>query len=187
MSLPPCKPAPSQQPPVSKKYLMKTIQICSVFVLNDKNEVLAVRQEYERLNAHHWTLPGGGVDDGETPEIAAIREVMEETGLQVLGTPQKIYDVQCIDKDVTIHVHGFLFRDYDGVPTIHEAEISEIAFLPLDVAKIEMSKMDDESRLAPILKTIEALQAGNDLPCYQCHYLLGDNRSIIECRELSAA
>ncbi len=30
-----------------------------------------------------WTLPGGGVALGETPEEAAIREVMEETNLTV--------------------------------------------------------------------------------------------------------
>ena len=30
-----------------------------------------------------WTLPGGGLDPGEDPEKAAIREVKEETGIEV--------------------------------------------------------------------------------------------------------
>lgn len=31
----------------------------------------------------HWTLPGGGIDFGEDPSHAVVREVAEETGYQV--------------------------------------------------------------------------------------------------------
>jgi len=30
-----------------------------------------------------WTLPGGGLEPGETPEHAAVREVFEETGYEI--------------------------------------------------------------------------------------------------------
>ena len=45
----------------------------------DKSQVLLVK----RQDVPVWVLPGGGVDDGETSEAAVIREVFEETGLNV--------------------------------------------------------------------------------------------------------
>ena len=36
--------------------------------------------------AGKWTLPGGGIEFGEDPEETMVREVLEETGLQVRPT-----------------------------------------------------------------------------------------------------
>jgi ADP-ribose pyrophosphatase YjhB (NUDIX family) len=43
-------------------------------------------------DAGHWTLPGGGLAFGESPEAGAIRELEEETGLH--GTIRELVDVQ---------------------------------------------------------------------------------------------
>jgi 8-oxo-dGTP diphosphatase len=48
-------------------------------VLNDSGEVLVCHRRALNL----WELPGGGVEDGETPWDAVIREIAEETGLRV--------------------------------------------------------------------------------------------------------
>jgi len=39
--------------------------------------------ERYRNGTHYYVFPGGGVDEGETPEGAAVREMEEETGLRV--------------------------------------------------------------------------------------------------------
>ena len=46
------------------------------------NEVLMVQQKVQRGEIV-WIFPGGEIEKGETPEEACIREVKEETGLDV--------------------------------------------------------------------------------------------------------
>lgn len=51
-------------------------------ILNDKREVLLIKRKNEPFKGF-WALPGGFVDYGEKVEDAVIREVKEETGLDV--------------------------------------------------------------------------------------------------------
>jgi len=50
----------------------------TVYVL-DNGKLLLLKQERSKF----WLLPGGHIEDTELPHEAAIREVLEETGLQV--------------------------------------------------------------------------------------------------------
>jgi len=51
-------------------------------VLERDGQVAVVRIEKPDAPAY-FDLPGGGVDEGETPEVAVVREFAEETGLKV--------------------------------------------------------------------------------------------------------
>ena len=48
--------------------------------------------ERQRAGNHYFVFPGGGVDEGESPEQAAVREAEEELGLQV-RIQQKIVEM----------------------------------------------------------------------------------------------
>lgn len=52
----------------------------SVFVINPENKkiLLVHHKKYNK-----WVQPGGHIEDNETPEEAALREVYEETGVKV--------------------------------------------------------------------------------------------------------
>ncbi len=56
-------------------------------VINDAGEILLQR----RSDNNQWWLPGGAIEPGEEPAEAVVREVWEETGLQVV--PERIVGV----------------------------------------------------------------------------------------------
>jgi len=48
--------------------------------------------ERHRAGLNYFVFPGGGVDEGESPEQAAVREAMEELGVQV-AIKQKVAEI----------------------------------------------------------------------------------------------
>jgi 8-oxo-dGTP pyrophosphatase MutT (NUDIX family) len=53
--------------------------IAGIVFSPDRSAVLLIL----RRDVPVWVLPGGGIDAGETPEHAVVREILEETGLTV--------------------------------------------------------------------------------------------------------
>lgn len=50
-------------------------------ILNEDGQILCVQRNYA---PYGWTVPGGRLEDGESPEDGVIREVLEETGYRVI-------------------------------------------------------------------------------------------------------
>lgn len=67
---------------VASRIIRPLFQVFAAAVIFDQNQnILLVKVTYQKI--HPWGLPGGGLEYGEHPEEAVVREVREETGLIV--------------------------------------------------------------------------------------------------------
>ncbi|MBI5914228.1 MAG: NUDIX hydrolase [Bacteroidetes bacterium] len=66
--------------------IYKPVTAAGGAVFNPDSKVLLI------FRRHFWDLPKGKMDDGETPETTAVREVQEETGLRQIALGQHLLD-----------------------------------------------------------------------------------------------
>lgn len=67
---------------VASRLIRPLFQVFAAAVIFDRDQnIFLVKVTYQR--SHPWGLPGGGLEYGEHPEEAVVREVREETGLNV--------------------------------------------------------------------------------------------------------
>jgi len=87
----------------------------SVMCVADDGRVLLVRRGKDPYR-DHWSLPGGSIEDGEPPAAAAIRELLEETGLTATLVPEPVDRVELSHIDAAsgtatrFHISVFLAR-----------------------------------------------------------------------------
>lgn len=80
-------------------------------VIVAEGKVLIVKRKYEPL-AGQWSLPGGGVELGETLEDCVAREMLEETGLEIaVGPVIEVFDRITRDERGNVRYH-FVLVDY---------------------------------------------------------------------------
>ncbi len=98
-----------------------------------------------------WSLPKGHIEEGETPEQAAIREVAEETGITSSITKSLgIIDFWFMAGGKRIHktVHHFMFTEVSGVLTPQVSEVDEVSWFPLNEIVDRLAYPDEKKLIA---------------------------------------
>jgi 8-oxo-dGTP diphosphatase len=83
--------------------------------VDGEGRVLLCRLSADEVEAGAWTLPGGGVEFGEHPDDAVLRELAEESGFQgriedVIGIFSRVYEHSRAAAGADLHFVGFLYR-----------------------------------------------------------------------------
>jgi ADP-ribose pyrophosphatase YjhB (NUDIX family) len=131
-------------------------------VLRHGDDVLLTRL---RDSGGMWTLPGGGIDHGEDPRTAVVREVYEETGLELtLGRL-----VAVTSRHFTGHAPNGRLEDfhairlvYDGTVPRAEPRVTEVGGSTDAVAWLPLAEVAGLNLAGIVLEGLEA--AGVALP-----------------------
>jgi 8-oxo-dGTP pyrophosphatase MutT (NUDIX family) len=129
-------------------------------IRREDGRILACRVAPGYPGAGWWTLPGGGLDFGETPEAGAIREVEEETGLRarITGVPTIHSDTGIWPRDREIRYHQVRFvypMEVVGGAERFEVDGSTDTFGWFDLATLQQMQIVPLISLALGLPVIE--------------------------------
>ena len=123
------------------------IAAAGAVVLDRLERVLLVRRG-RPPSAGEWTLPGGRVEEGESPEAAAVRELREETAIE--GRVVAPLGVVAIAREgVAYSIHEYLVApvagraaragdDADAVRWAHRGELESIGVRAEAIAVVDL-------------------------------------------------
>ena len=117
--------------------------VCAIIV-NEEQKWLVVKKTYSGLKGV-WSLPAGFVQEGETIDMAAVREAKEETGIDIMIEGLVGFRSGVIRGEISDNMAMLLARPLDGTQpvVVQEREIEVAEWLSPE----ELLARDDASKL----------------------------------------
>ena len=122
---------------------MKTIRVVAA-VIKDGDKIFATQRGYGNLKGG-WEFPGGKIEEGETPQEALKREIMEELDTEIkvgelidtieFDYPTFHLSMDCFWAEVT---KGHLeLKEAEAAKWLRKDQLDSVAWLPADVTLID--------------------------------------------------
>ena len=130
---------------------MEQEKSCGAIVINKNNIIFLVHH-----NAGHWDFPKGHIENGETEEQTAIREVKEETNIDIIINNKYRYTTSYSPKEnVMKEVVYFLAQNIDEDKKPQLEEVSEVKWFTLEEAMNTITYENSKEILNKLKKDIE--------------------------------
>jgi len=126
------------------------VEVAASIVLGNDGRVLMAERTPGQISPGFWELPGGKIDEGESAEHAAVRELEEEIGIRALELrPWMYYEYPFRLR--RIRLHFFKVHRWEGTP--HGREGQRLAWIDPAAPTV-----------APILPSVERVLGALALP-----------------------
>ena len=121
---------------------MKTIRVVAA-VIRDKEKIFATARGYGEFKGQ-WEFPGGKIEQGETPQQALKREIMEELNTEIevgelIDTIEYDYPTFHLSMDcfwAKVSVGELELKEAEAAKWLTKDELDSVAWLPADITLI---------------------------------------------------